>query len=147
MSDNLLRIVPIDPEFVPPPEADAAAVRVLRSMLSNADSIATRRTESVEFIDPGENFEGVFCPHCAADITHAWPEWMGYMHDTQRRLTLPCCGGESILNDLTYRWPAGFARFVLEAKNPESCDWLSRKQVDELREILRYPLRQIIARV
>jgi hypothetical protein len=30
----------------------------------------------------------------------------------------PCCHTDTTLNELDYDWPAGFARFVLEARNP-----------------------------
>jgi hypothetical protein len=31
--------------------------------------------------------------------------------------SMPCCGGSTSLNALRFDWPAGFARFVLEARN------------------------------
>lgn len=147
MSEHVLRIIPIDPEFVPPVEAEAEAVRALRSMLESAGSVGARRLDRVGFIDPGANFEGVFCPRCEADVTHAWPEWMSRMAETGRRILLPCCGAEVPLNDLDYRWPAGFARFVLEAANPVPDGWLPDEQANRLGEILRCRVRQILARV
>jgi hypothetical protein len=34
------------------------------------------------------------------------------------RVTTPCCGTRTSLNQIAYSWPAGFARYTLEALNP-----------------------------
>lgn len=56
--------------------------------------------------------------------------------------SLPCCGTISTLNDLQYNWPQGFARFGLEAMNP-NIGMLSDVQVRECEKILQTPLRVI----
>ena len=33
-------------------------------------------------------------------------------------VSVPCCNAQLSLNDLRYEWPAGFARFILEAQSP-----------------------------
>lgn len=33
-------------------------------------------------------------------------------------IVMPCCDGVTSLNSLRYEWPAGFARFILQAMNP-----------------------------
>jgi len=46
---------------------------------------------------------------------------MEFGHDGQfrdLRVTTPCCGRPTTLNDLAYSWPVGFARFTLEVLNP-----------------------------
>jgi hypothetical protein len=55
---------------------------------------------------------------------------------TQRKIILPRCHEASDLNDLVYEWPAGFARFVLEAENPDPAEWLPREVQERLELIL-----------
>ncbi len=57
-------------------------------------------------------------------------------------ITLPCCGGTTSLNDLDYDWPAGFAKFVLEAMNPNVKD-LDVEAVNRLEATLGCALRRI----
>ena len=61
------------------------------------------------------------------------------------KITTPCCRAPSTLNDLDYEWPAGFARFVLEASNPNVSE-LPGQQVRALSRILGCKLRQIWSR-
>jgi hypothetical protein len=60
-------------------------------------------------------------------------------------VTVPCCGSTVSLNDLDYDWPAGFARFVVEARNPRVGN-LSDAEMRELELIVRTRLRPIRAR-
>ena len=60
-------------------------------------------------------------------------------------VTLPCCGASSTLNDLVYHWPAGFARYVLEAMNPGPAGFLDPEQLAQLQLDLGCELRQINA--
>ncbi len=39
---------------------------------------------------------------------------------TELHVKVPCCDGETSLNDLQYDWCAGFARFSIEILNPSS---------------------------
>jgi hypothetical protein len=57
----------------------------------------------------------------------------------------PCCGSRVSLNDLRYEWPAGFARLVLEAWNP-NVTRLDEEEVSKLEEVLGAPLRIIWTR-
>ena len=62
------------------------------------------------------------------------------------QVTLPCCQATSSINDLHYRWPAGFSQFRLEAMNPDPYSWLPGKVLEEFEQILGCSLRQILAR-
>jgi hypothetical protein len=53
-----------------------------------------------------------------------------------------CCGASVSLNDLRYVWPAGFARFVLEAMDPDVAD-LSAAEHAKLETTLGCELRRI----
>jgi hypothetical protein len=63
----------------------------------------------------------------------------------ESRRTVACCGALVSLNDLIYEWPAGFARFVLEAMNPNVRD-IADDELASLAAILGTPLRKIWAR-
>ncbi len=89
--------------------------------LPHADEVRTREFTTVHFVDPGANFEGVFCPHCGSEVTEWWSAAMKRAAATEfsdLSATVPCCGTSSTLNELRYEWPAGFARFVLEVRGP-----------------------------
>ena len=46
------------------------------------------------------------------------------------------------MNNLDFVWPAGFARFVMEAMNPD-VKKLNKKQMAELEKLLGCELRQL----
>jgi hypothetical protein len=121
MSDFFLSLIPEDPAYVPPAEAQAQAVAALRACLPPPSHVEVRIFDKVTFIDQGSNFEKVLCPACDEDITEHWAEWLDAAFESEFRdlsLTAPCCGRLTNLNALHYIPPAGFARFSLCAMNP-----------------------------
>ncbi len=58
----------------------------------------------------------------------------------------PCCASNVSLNDLVYEWPAGFARFSLEALNPNIRD-LEGEVLRDLEAILSCQLKRIWAHI
>ncbi len=149
MSDNLLRLIPCDPQYVPALSSQKRAEQLLRSYLKAADEVRIRVTEQVEFIDPGANLQRISCPSCGATLTiEQWQEAMDSAfqhHFADLVVAMSCCGREQSLNDLRYDWPAGFARFVLEARN-QGGD-LDETQLEALQQILGCRLRMIWAHV
>ena len=149
LADYFLRLVPEDPAFVPPESAQTLACEALRAALPRAEEVTVRVTETMRFIDPGSNLERILCPACAKDLDRAW--WQGHMdHASTRefhnlRVTTPCCSTATSLDRLDYEWPAGFARFVLEASNPNVSE-LPGQQMRALGRMLGCRLRQIWAR-
>jgi hypothetical protein len=148
MSDNFLLVIPTSPTMVPSASAQDRAATVLRSLLPGADRVDATVSLEVRFVDQGATFEGVFCPQCQEDLMESWQEWMeakalGNFADLN--ITTPCCGADVSLNDLNYDWPAGFARFVLEAANPGITGWLSESDVAVVEEVLGCTIRQIMA--
>ncbi len=145
LSDDLLRLIPCDPQYVPALSSQEQAEQFLRSYLESSDEVRTRITEQVEFIDPGANLQRVSCPACGAILPIE--QWQMAMDSAFRThfpdlvVVMPCCGTQQSLNDLCYDWPAGFARFVLEARNPGG--GLDEAQIEELQQILRCRLRKI----
>jgi hypothetical protein len=144
-----LRIIPIEPRFVPSAVQRATAEDVLRRALPRADEVVSQLTSDVRLVDCGENFETVTCPSCGTDVGEWWTLAMEAAHDqhfTDLRITVPCCGRRTNLNDLTYSWPMGFARFSLEAINPDVVD-LPRTVQLRVEEILGCQVRVIWARI
>jgi len=164
MSDSVTRIIPQDPKFVPTPAAERLALSLLRAYLPD-DQVTARRFDTIQFVDTGENFERVVCPYCRKEILPAdWYAWLdravvavsppgagaryaaGFADLTGRT---PCCDRLSDLNSLAYEWPAGFARFMLEAMNPHIGEFIGGFLPDEVcasvANALGCPVRQICA--
>ena len=147
MPDTYLRIIPADPAYVPSALARDRALAVLQRAAPFADDIAAQVSESVRFVDCGANFESVGCPRCGADLGEWWSEAMelGHgQHFEDLRVTLPCCRTRTSLNELVYSWPAGFARYTLEALNP-GVGSLPDTVVDRIEDALGSAVRVIWA--
>ncbi len=147
MSDNILKLIPTTPHYKPGATAIQKACDLLSSYFSEAGEISYSLTEEVCFIDQGENWERVLCPACGIELDTAW--WQQAMDTayqtgfTDLSVNLPCCGVVSSLNDLRYELPAGFARFVLEIRNPDGD--IGDDELRSLEQILGCGLRKIWA--
>ena len=126
MSDNYLILIPTDPVFVPPAEAQEQAHKLLARSAPRANEVTHNTYDETTFIDQGANFERVICPFCEEGISKEW--WHGAMdsasntHFADLAIVTPCCKRPTTLNDLRYDWPAGFSRFDLRALNPDIPD-------------------------
>jgi hypothetical protein len=149
MSVTVLRLIPTDPAYVPDTPRRQAGRAVLATAVGGLARVGSVVKEEVGFVDCGENFERVSCPRCPACLEKSWwGETMDKAYLTGFRdlaVILPCCGAVCSLNDLNYDWPAGFARYVLEAKSPEVAE-LDEQQLRTLEEALGCRLRIIWAR-
>lgn len=146
MSDFFLSLIPEDPAYVPPAEAQAQAVAALRVRLPRPSQVEAEVFNEVTFIDTGSNFEKVLCPACDEDITEPWAGWMHAVFEAESpdlSITMPCCGRLTNLNTLHYIPPAGFARFSLRAMNPNIGGVLAAKDVRVLEDVLGCKLRQV----
>lgn len=147
MSDDLLRLIPTDPGFVPSAEAQNKVLQLLNSLGQWADKISLKSTDQVTFVDQGSNFERVLCPRCEWELEiDWWQQAMSKAYETQfidLDITLPCCGTKSSLNTLTYQWPAGFARFIIEILNPQKDT--NEDMMQMLEKALGCRLRKIVA--
>jgi hypothetical protein len=148
MSDAFVRLIPVVPGFVPSEEAATTALEHIRRALPDADEVGARVTDEVSFVDAGANFESACCPLCRSEIDQDWwGDAVGRAAETDfadLTVTVPCCGGQPSLNDLRYEMPQGFARFVIEAMNP-NVDELPEGLVGEIADILRHEIRVIWA--
>jgi hypothetical protein len=162
MSDNWLILIPADPNYVPDSQSQQRARDLFESFLPNAEEININLTDGIRFVDQGSNFESVSCPKCGTKVDIDWwqramntacgvapdVDWWdwGLVLDsdpvfTDLMITIPCCGSDLSLNDLVYYWPAGFARFGLEALYPDGN--LSDEQIALLKQTLDCDLRVI----
>ena len=150
MTTHVLKLIPTDPWLIPPePQWSVAAARFYQ-FAPHAETIETSSSATIQFVDPGGNFERVRCPACATDITDWWTTAMdaaGQSNFADLSISVPCCAITTTLNELQYEWPAGFARFTLAARNPNLEHGLSVEALDELQEILGYRLRQVFVRI
>ncbi len=141
MTDHFLILIPTDPHYTPPPERAQAANDYLMSVLPEADDIVWAGSDHVEFVDCGDNFTRVICPACGTELPMSdWRQMMDVAFANQfadLQITMPCCGAVGSLNDLHYEWPAGFARFSLEALNPNAD--LDDQQIHAVEDMLGAP--------
>lgn len=147
MSDHWIAIVPENPGFVPGPSTHGTALGLFRQIAPNADEIAIKLSNQIEFFDCGANLERITCPHCDQEIAIDW--WQDRMEEDYEgrgfrldEYSAPCCVGALTLNALRYDWPQAFARFGIHAMNP-NIDELSDDQRREFERILGTPLRTI----
>lgn len=154
MSDSFLRVIPEDPGFVPKSAASAEAQALLRGALSPAATaggplqIRGQLHDAVQFVDAGDLFERVQCPHCAAELDLDW--WSSAMGDAddagfeRLQVDLPCCEQAASLNGLNYSFPQGFSKYILEVTNP-GVDSLDPALIEQLSAALGCPVRLIWA--
>ncbi|MBZ0287749.1 MAG: hypothetical protein K8I30_09055 [Anaerolineae bacterium] len=147
MSDQILRLIPVDPDFIPDEHAQQSALDCMTAWLPSADVVNGTASDEVNFVDPGMNLVQIFCPACGTPLDMGdWQAMMDTAFISQfadLTVTMPCCGAVGSLNDLHYDWPAGFARYVLESLNPNGD--LDDVQINELAHILGCPVRKIWA--
>lgn len=146
VSDNWIILIPEDPRVVPDQAKRDRARDRLAEIARDADEIEIKVSERVEFYDCGANFERVLCPACRSEIPIAW--WQERMDEDYGNgfklaaYATPCCGTDCTLNELVYEWPQGFARFALNAMNP-NIGKLEERYKTELEGLLGTKLRVI----
>jgi hypothetical protein len=147
MSVDFLRLIPTAPQLVPNTAAQQMTLQLLKSFVPQADGVYLSVTDDVEFVDPGSNLERILCPVCLSHLeTLWWQQAMDTAYSTRFNdlmVIVPCCGTVCSLNDLQYEFPAGFARFILEARHPNTD--LDKNQIHLLEQTLGCPLRKIWA--
>ncbi|MFD8914324.1 hypothetical protein [Streptomyces sp. NPDC059575] len=152
MSDDYLTVIPTDPHWQPSRDAGERAAAVMSGMIPGEArrGLEGQWHDTVEVVFCGFRFGGILCPHCGAELTANW--WADavsarYEEDFRTLVaTVPCCGVGTSLNDLVYDWPTGFARFRIEALDPER-SWLTDEELAAVAGALGHPLRQILVHV
>jgi hypothetical protein len=146
MSDNWLMFIPNDPETLPSRAAADRAVELLRTFVPEAyGEVLAKFADRTEFHSGGTNWSGVNCPRCGTDIEVWWEDAMDKASASEFKdlsVITSCCEYLTTLNDLSYGWPAGFSRFVIEAMNP-NINQTTPEQDQALSEVLGFELRKI----
>jgi len=146
MSDTYLKLISIDPHFVPDQIKEGKALEFLNKSFRTCETEFVN-TDDVEFVDQGANFESVKCNYCEGDIDiEIWQNAMDEAYSTgfeDLSFLTPCCQKSTSLNDLIYEWPAGFAKFAMLITNPPVD--INDEAVNELETILGTKIRKIWA--
>jgi hypothetical protein len=151
VSEHSLIIIPFDPRLVPEKSHQLYALSRVHESFQAPANIKMQTFEMVRFFHCGENMERIACPQCDSNLTDfkSKPDWWGDRISDDYRdggfllntYQTPCCGTPVTLNDLTYEFEMGFARFAIEVEN-------AMGKVDEslhgdLESILNTRLRKI----
>jgi hypothetical protein len=160
MSEVYLKIVPADMDFVPAADSYPKAIATLERFFPDGEECETTVYSSVSFIDQGEYIEAIHCSVCGRTTRvdylggeddpgrRLWDYTMDRLDDTPAAnvdLQMPCCGTLVPFTQLTFDWPAAFARFELSIHNPEPEESLNEAQLAELEAIFGCKLKQVWA--
>jgi hypothetical protein len=146
MSDNWLILIPTSPEYVPSKDAQELAVALFKRVAPEADEIEVELSDHPRLIHCGANLQKINCPSCRRELDiEWWDDWISQeskLGFPLKPTALPCCGAVHSLADLLYDWPQGFARFSLEAMNPNIRD-LPKAVEQEFETVMRCSVRKI----
>jgi len=146
VSDNDIVVIPVDPQYVPTKAQCETALSLMKAALPAADEVTTNSASHPELVHPYANWSGVRCPRCHAALDDDW--WVAAVDEAsatsfdELHVGLPCCGSRESLNDLDYVWPAGFARFQLDAANPD-IETLPPELIAKLETVLGIKVRVV----
>jgi hypothetical protein len=146
MSSSVLKVISTNPSYFP----DKIQLDGTKEFLSNIfglEKIEYITSDTIEFVDQGENFESVSCNLCGREINiESWQNGMDKAYKKQFTdliFVTPCCNRQTSLNDLKYKSPAGFAKSVISILDPIS--GLSEGELKQLEDISGTTLRIIWA--
>jgi hypothetical protein len=140
MSDNILKIIPVSPIYLPTEELIQKALTSIKLFFLTADKIINKNT-------PGTNLGRIICPQCGKEINETW--WKEAMDKAYQKefldlnIIVPCCNSKVSLNKLKYEQPAGFAQFSIQIVNPNRD--LTDEELYSIATILNTKLRKIWA--
>jgi len=143
---TILKIISSNPSYVPNQEQQQQAKDFLAKIYPK-HKIESISTDTIEFVDQGQNFDSIICPLCGKEIeTEYWQDAMekaNQTHFTNLSMVTPCCKKTTSLNDLGYVTPAGFAKYVLSVDDPET--EIKQRDLSTLQKILDAALRTVYA--
>lgn len=149
MSTEFLSIISTSPKYVPTADIREVALAAFKKMLPMAESVDVVEHNEICFVDSGMQFELVVCPLCESELDQIW--WGDAMNTAETNnfenmtINLPCCNAANTLDNLHYKMPAGFARFLLQAREPKLGKYLAVDKLQVLESILGTPIKQIWA--
>ncbi|MCR8633914.1 hypothetical protein [Paenibacillus radicis (ex Xue et al. 2023)] len=146
MSDVIVKIIPKDPKFVPS-EMKLGEVKEWINFNVSNEKTEYILTDEVRFIDQGENFESIGCPFCSSNIDL---DWWGEVMDKASKTSFhnlsvvtDCCNEATSLNELNYKWNAGFSRFSIEIMNPR--EELTIEHTEYLMQLMGCKIKKVVA--
>lgn len=146
MSFTVIKIISTEPTFEPTKNNQVTAKKFLTNFY-NSNQISFETTKDIEFVDQGENFESVSCDLCGHKIEiDNWQNEMENAHKKQFSNLIfktTCCNKTTSLNNLIYKLPAGFAKFVISITDSDV--QLNENQLRDLEKTLVTKLRIITA--
>jgi hypothetical protein len=159
MSDDVLKIVPTDCEYVPNIESHQKAIELLESILPDGEMCQVNVYENIEFIDQGENLDTVICPNCKTKseldiydehnpvrvVIDRMEESFSKTQPIEAIIEMPCCNNCIPVHTIEFDWPAAFAKSELSIWNPNIKDNLSNDDLGKFEELFGCKLKQIRA--
>jgi hypothetical protein len=140
-SGHELVIIPSDPMFSPNDRQISDCINFLKKEYPEL-IIRSKRFDSVQFVDGGQNFESVSCNLCATEMNiEFWQEQMSrsYEHSNFEDLLFvnECCNEGTSLNDLVYSDGSGFSSYEITINNLEPNDTKERRTRNRVSKILK----------
>ena len=163
MAEVVLKVIPIDPGYIPPVEAQREAVSVLAP---SGEYCFSQTHERISIVDIGLNLEAIDCPACSERLYIDFDSNPDDIYDAPSRkgrlwwdicerlkeesvstmmLCMPCCEASVPLGSLTFFWPAPFASFELSIVNPKMSDRMPVETLRQLETILKCNLQVVRA--
>lgn len=155
MSLDMLRVIPIDPHYIPTRDVESRLRELVENMLPDAGEIEIDFYNKMRFIDQGENFERVICPECRSKlelhdekISDWWYTAVDVIDESDlptHHIAMPCCNNEIAFIRLIFEWPAGFASFEIAIHDPNIARNLNEVELQRLGKVVGSPLTQVRA--
>ena len=68
MSDNILKLIPSSPTYIPKEDSIQIAIASVEKLFPLAGSVNFKQSDYLQFVDPGVNLERIICPNCGVII-------------------------------------------------------------------------------
>ncbi|WP_052756649.1 hypothetical protein [Lysobacter capsici] len=140
MAEHHFQLIPVDPRFYPDPDTIDTAQAVVRALIPSAEEVHASCQPGIQYFDAGEGFEEPQCPFCDADTAPWWRNAMsaawGGTHFNDLRITTPCCGASTSLDQLRYPNGDRFGSFIIQATLADPVENPSPAQIAQLESIL-----------
>ena len=101
------------------------AIELATTSFPRAEEVEAKIHDSIQFIDQGQNFEDVRCPHCRSSLLENFGDIMDERFDIEISgfleldFVTPCCDKSTRLNELEFVTPAAFGSFQIDIMNPD----------------------------
>jgi len=147
MSDNWIRIIPDDLEYIPDQHIQKKLLSYVKQIAPKSEEIESIEYNKIQFIDCGTNLEVIKCPLCGSNLDIEW--WRNQLDEQYDDegvnivdFILPCCKGITDISKLQYDFDQGFSKYCLEMMNPD-IGLLSKVQIGEIETIMGKKIKVI----